>query len=243
MKQIYLNSGTYTYKPLKGKLDLEAWFLEVLAKDTCCTKTLFADSATITTLTATTFVTDYLSLDDGTVSALALRIGADTNNGLYGVSDTQLGVAVEGALVAGFNTAGIFTNSIQEQTTGAGIQVKQNLIHNHTTFAVNVSATVAAADFIKGYMTSTSAAGVNLQLDTATNIGAAIGAVRGTTFDFYVDNTGGANTVTVVVGAGITAATPVVTGGATLTVSAANAIGVFRLVFSSATVAKLYRLG
>lgn len=128
MKQTYLNSGTYTYKPLKGKLDLEAYILSVLEKDTCCTKTIIADSATITTLTATTFVTDYLSLDDGTVSALALRIGADTNNGLYGISDTQLGVAVEGALVAGFNTTGIFTGVISEQVAAAGVTVDGLLI-------------------------------------------------------------------------------------------------------------------
>lgn len=46
MKQIFLNSGTYTYKPLTGKLDLEKYILSVLAKDTCCTKDIVADSIT-----------------------------------------------------------------------------------------------------------------------------------------------------------------------------------------------------
>jgi hypothetical protein len=44
MKNIYLNSGTYTYKNLVGKLDLEKYILSVLAKDTCCVKTLTVDS-------------------------------------------------------------------------------------------------------------------------------------------------------------------------------------------------------
>lgn len=190
-----------------------------------------------------TFTATDLALDDGTVGDLAIKIGADGNNGIYGVSDTDLGVAVEGAHVASFNTSGILANSISEMTTGAGVKVNQSLINKHTAFPVNISATVSGANFVNGYFTSTSAAGVTLTLDTAANIATAIGAVGGTMMDFYVDNTAGANTVTVAVGSGITAATPVVTGGGTLTVSVANAIGVFRLVFSSATVAKLFRLG
>lgn len=133
--------------------------------------------------------------------------------------------------------------TLSEKVAGGGITISNTLIKKHTTVAVNATATISAANLIKGYITSTSAAAVTATLPTATDIGTAIGAVAGTTFDFYVDNTAGANTVTVAVGSGITAATPVVTGGATLTVSVANAIGIFRLVFSSATVAKLYRLG
>jgi hypothetical protein len=49
MKQIFLNSGTYTYKDLKGKLDLEKYILSVLAKDTCCVKSLKVDSLVSTT--------------------------------------------------------------------------------------------------------------------------------------------------------------------------------------------------
>ena len=61
-------------------------------------------------------------------------------------------------------------------------------------------------------------------------------------FDFFVDNSAGANTVTVAVNTGITVNTPAITGGATLTVSTANAVGQFRLVFTSATAAKLLRI-
>lgn len=184
-----------------------------------------------------------ISVDDGLVSDLAIKFGNDGNNGLYGVSDTVLGVAVEGAQVATFTTTGMTTNIISERTTDSGITLSQATIEKHTTFAVPITATVLAANFKKGYFTSTSAAAVSLTTDTAANIATAIGAVAGTVFDFYVDNSGGANTVTVILGAGITVATPVVTGGGTLTVSTANGVGIFRLVFTSATAARAYRIG
>lgn len=194
---------------------------------------------------ATNWETDrqVVATADGTVGVPAFSFNTQPNMGLYKVSSTQLGVSVSGALKGGFNASGLFTGAISEQTTDAGITIGQSLIEKHTTFAVNTSATVSAANFVKGYFTSTSAAAVTLTLDTGANIGTALGAAAGTSFDFYVDNTSGANTVTVAVAAGITAATPVITGGATLTISTANAIGVFRLVFSSASVAKLFRIG
>jgi hypothetical protein len=62
-----------------------------------------------------------IALQDELVSALAIRFGADGNNGFYGVSDTQLGIAVEGVLVGGANTTGLFTDNMAEQTAAAGI--------------------------------------------------------------------------------------------------------------------------
>jgi hypothetical protein len=106
----------------------------------------------------------------------------------------------------------------------------------------NVTATLTTNQLRSGYITSTSAAAVSLTLPDATSFATAIGAVAGTIFDFYVDNSAGANTVTVIVGSGITVNTPAITGGATLTVSTANAVGWFRLVFTSATAAKILRI-
>lgn len=108
--------------------------------------------------------------------------------------------------------------------------------------AVNVSATVTAAQMAASkYFTSTSAAAVNFQLDTATALGTALGAVRGTEYDFEIANDLGANTVTVVVGTGIVAATPVITGGATLTV-AAGTFGKFKIIFKTPTTALIFRV-
>jgi hypothetical protein len=57
-------------------------------------------------------VSDSITLDDGSVGALAVRIGADTNNGLYGVSDTVLGVAIEGAQAATFSATNMAVNGV-----------------------------------------------------------------------------------------------------------------------------------
>lgn len=110
-----------------------------------------------------------------------------------------------------------------------------------TTFAQNATGTITAANLLKKYITSTSAAAVTLTLPTATLLGAALGAARGTEFDFTVDNSAGANIVTVAVGAGIVAGTAVITGSDTLTV-AAGAIGKFKIIFKTATTAVLFRV-
>lgn len=62
-------------------------------------------------------------LADGAVGALAIKLGADANNGFYGVSDTQLGVAVEGTLVGGFNTNGLFVGQIDELVATSGVSI------------------------------------------------------------------------------------------------------------------------
>lgn len=132
--QAYINSGAVSYKEGLGKFSLEEWGLLFLAADTCCEKVLFADSATITNLTVTgTFTAEdqtlsSLTLEDGAVDDLAIKIGADANNGFYGVSDTQLGVAVEGALVAFFNGDGLATSTISEQVGDVGVTIDGALI-------------------------------------------------------------------------------------------------------------------
>lgn len=77
MKNLYLNSGTYTYKPLKGKLDVEAYILSVLAKDTCCTKTIFADSMTVAT------ITEAVAGEGVTIESVLLKDGGISSNSMY----------------------------------------------------------------------------------------------------------------------------------------------------------------
>lgn len=108
MKQIFLNSGTYTYKPLTGKLDMEKYILSVLEKDTCCTKTLFADSATITTLTTTTFSTSgVFSLANGTVLLPSLSFTSDPDTGLYRIGANNAGFSAAGAKVLDISATGL----------------------------------------------------------------------------------------------------------------------------------------
>lgn len=109
----------------------------------------------------------------------------------------------------------------------------------HTPVAVNATATLTAAQVATGYITSTSAAAVTMTLPTGTLLGAAIGAVQGTTLDLYIDNTAGANTVTVAVAVnGIksdAANTTAASFGQLTVASGVTGIGRFSLTFSSAT--------
>jgi hemolysin activation/secretion protein len=128
-------------------------------------------------------------------------------------------------------------------STFSGPVVSQNgFITGHqvtTANAINATATATAAQVATGYITSTSAAPTTLTLPTGTLLGAALGAVQGTVFDLYIDNTAGASTVTVAVAVnGIlsTGATDTAGSFGDLTIAAgATGIGRYTLMFSSAT--------
>lgn len=108
-----------------------------------------------------------------------------------------------------------------------------------TTAAINATATATAAEVATGYITSTSAAATAITLPTGTLLGAALGASKGTVFDLYVDNTGGASTVTIVVAVnGILSSAAADTPGSfgDLTIAAGvTGLARYTLMFSSAT--------
>jgi hypothetical protein len=119
-----------------------------------------------------------------------------------------------------------------------------------TLTAVNTTGTVTAIAIAQGGISSTSGAAVTATLPTASSLATALGgAVQGTSVEFEVDNTAGSNTVTVAVGSGIVVAKQTGFGLTandqllTVAASATVGVGVFRIVFSSATAAVLYRIG
>ena len=120
----------------------------------------------------------------------------------------------------------------------AGILVTKGQT-TRTASAINATATATAAEVATGYITSTSAAATTITLPTGTLLGAALGATAGTVFDLVIDNTAGANTVTIAVATnGILSAAAAAVGASfgLLTVpSGVTGIAVFRLMFSSAT--------
>jgi len=128
------------------------------------------------------------------------------------------------------------TTSVTNLTTSNLVFTDQN---HPTTAAINATATATAAEVATGYITSTSAAATVITLPTGTLLGAAIGAVKGTVMDLYVDNTGGANTVTIAVAVnGVLSTAAVDTAGSfgDLTVAAgATGLARFTIMFSSAT--------
>lgn len=113
-------------------------------------------------------------------------------------------------------------------------------VTNFAPVAVNATATLTAAQILSGYITSTSASAVTMTMPTGTLLGAAVGAKQGTILEFYVDNTAGANTVTMAVGVnGIISAAATAGSSANfglLTVpSGVTGVAEFTVMFSSAT--------
>lgn len=108
--------------------------------------------------------------------------------------------------------------------------------------AINISSSITSEELLNGYVTSTSAAAVSITLPTAVDLSAVLGAKEGSSFEFTVDNSAGANTVAVVLNTGITTITPVITGTDTLTVSVVNGVGIFKVVFITDTTAKIIRV-
>jgi hypothetical protein len=108
-----------------------------------------------------------------------------------------------------------------------------------TTAAINATATATAAQVATGYITSTSVAATTITLPTGTLLGAAVGAVRGTVLELYVDNTAGASTVTMAVATnGILSSAAADTAGSfgDLTIaSGVTGLARFTIMFSSAT--------
>ena len=135
-----------------------------------------------------------------------------------------------------------FQNIVKNATTGA-ITVPYSTSTKgaitRLTAAINATATATAAEVATGYITSTSAAATTITLPTGTLLGTELGSVQGTTFDLYIDNTAGANTVTIAVATnGILSTGAADTAGSFGDLTIASGVtgqGRFTLMFSSAT--------
>ncbi len=205
---------------------------------------------TAQTITATKTFSAPQLFANGAVGAPSISFSASPTNGRYRVSATQTGEAIGGALVGGWDTNGAFTNAIAEQVAGAGVAVDAALLKDGsfitvpTPAAINVSATATAAQMLGGVITSTSAAAVALTTPTAASIYALIqgGGAVGKGFYLSIDNSVGANTVTLTLDASITAPVGAITGGNDLTVTTTHKVGLFWFYFVSATAAHVFRV-
>lgn len=137
------------------------------------------------------------------------------------------------------NSANGFVGAVTGNVTGNVTGSIAVGVVTHTPVAINASATASAAQTASGYITSTSAAATTITLPTGTLLGAALGATRGTVHELYIDNTAGANTVTVAVAVnGVLSAAAAAVGASfgLLTVpSGVTGVARFTLMFSSAT--------
>lgn len=184
-----------------------------------------------------------LGSGDGAVGAPSMSFATQPDMGLYKVSATEVGVSVSGAKSISVNASGLVADHITEKTSGFGLSLDKPIIRQPgTAKAVNTTGAITAAELAGGFITSTSAATVTATLPTAALLATQLAAVRGTIFEFVVDNSAGANTVTVAVNTGITVGTTALTGGDSLTVSTAQVVATFRLVFTTTTTAILRRI-
>lgn len=152
------------------------------------------------------------------------------------VSSSGIGLATNKPVSMGSTLAvtglATFTNGIRSMVANVG---------NHfTSAAINSTGTATAAQVATGYITSTSGAATTITLPTGTLLGAQLNASAGTTFELYIDNTAGANTVTIAVAVNGVLSDAAVTSGAVafgdLTVaSGVTGLARFTLMFSSAT--------
>lgn len=195
-----------------------------MSKPTLETVIVSGNSATAVTVGTNGATTPVFQVDASTTSAVA------------GVKIT--GAATGGTVAIAAIDSGTDTN-LSVSGKGAGNTVLANPLTTHLPTAANVTATLTAAQVKTGYITSTSAATVTLTLPTGTLLGAALGAVQGTTHELYIDNTAGANVVTMAVavnGIKSDAANTTAASFGQLTVAAGvTGQARFTLMFSSAT--------
>jgi hypothetical protein len=162
-------------------------------------------------------------------------------NGVVRLTANQIAVP-SATVLADRYTRYIGPNGEQLYSDGVGLRLSE--LRGANTAAVSGTAAITVANLIAGNLVFTGGAGTQT-LPNAAAIVAVNGAAQGTQMQFSIDNTAGSGTCTLAVNTGIVAATPIITGGATLTVanSATQGIGLFRLVFSSASAAVLFRIG
>jgi hypothetical protein len=152
---------------------------------------------------------------------------------LPGVKQNGLNSAKNGTL------SGALTFSGNNTFSGTNTFANASVSGHTSTAAINSTATATAAQVATGYITSTSASATTITLPTGTLLGAALGATAGSVFRLYVDNTAGANTVTMAVAVnGIISSAGTSSAGTfgLLTITAGvTGVAEFTLMFSSAT--------
>lgn len=176
------------------------------------------------------------NLSNGSAPTDAATVGQST---LLSANNATTGNNTHSGTETFTNATGVTTATI---TGGSATFITSNkgITQGHASkAAINASATATAAEVATGYITSTSAALTTITLPTGTLLGAALGATQGTVHELYIDNTAGANVVTIAVAVnGILSTAAADTAGSfgDLTVAAgATGLARYTLMFSSAT--------
>lgn len=205
-------------------------------------------SFTVPTISSTSLASSStLTVTSANASALAVGLAGATNPAF--VVDSSTGTQAAGLKVTGATAAGTVAVAAISSGSNAGLSIASKgtgvlainkPVATHTTkAAINATATATAAEVATGYITSTSAAATVITLPTGTDLGAALGASQGYVHELYIDNTAGANTVTIAVAVNgiLSALAAAEAGGSGLLTVPSGVTGQarFTLMFSSAT--------
>lgn len=213
-----------------------------------------------------------MSLQDLTTGTYNTAIGEKTFQSLTeGISNTAVGVQAGQAITTGSqnvfigcDTGGIDTGQVAgvSKTVAIGVnaysyknnqivignktEVKEIVtagahIEKHSVTAKNVTATLTAAECLAGVITSTSVAAVFLTLPSGIDLSAQVSEI-GTTFELIIDNSAGANSVTITPSATVTAITSPFTVTNPMIVTTAQKVGCFKFYFTSETAAIVARI-
>lgn len=198
--------------------------------------TTIGGSAVVALGTVTSSAAAAIAVGPNGATNPVFQIDASTSSAAAGLKVT--GAATAGTVALAAIDSGADTN-LSVSGKGAGYVSLNDPLVRHVPTAVNTTATLTAAQVKTGYITSTSAAGVTMTLPTGTLLGAALSAVQGTIHELYIDNTAGANAVTVAVAVnGILSDAATTTAGSFGQLTVASGVtgqARFTLMFSSAT--------
>ena len=191
-----------------------------------------------------------LSTETTTKGERNVAIGTLAGQGVVDGNDNIfIGHGVTNQNVNANNSVAIGCNaSKSNQAVVGGTSVVETVtrgveINTCTPTSKNATATLTAAECLSGVITSTSAAAVELTLPSAADLIAVLnGGAQGTTFELIIDNSAGANSVTIVPSATITALTSPVTITDDLIVTTAQKVGCFKFYFISSTAAVITRV-
>lgn len=179
-----------------------------------------------------------------TVTATLTTAGSNVSRAFGATVPPDGGAGFSTGCYFNMSTGGLGTTAYVNEGTATACLFRPFVTGNTTrptaSAAINSTGTATAAQVATGYITSTSGAATVITLPTGTLLGGVLGATAGTTFDLIVDNTAGANTVTIAVAVNGVLSDAAVTAGAIafgdLTIaSGVTGIAKFTLMFSSAT--------
>jgi hypothetical protein len=178
-------------------------------------------------------------------SALYTNTSGSENTALGFNADVASGNLTNSTVIGANAKATVSNQMVLGNNAVVGVYSSgNNITYNPTIVTYTATGTVTGASIVSGYIAYSGAA-ATLTLPTMSNLITAINGTaevtQGTSLSFRIDNSVGTGTVTLALNTGITKPTAVITGGNTLTV-AKNTVGLFNIVFITATTAYLYRI-